>query len=378
VIYGARVRQARLFLGATQIQFAGIVGISQAALSGLENGSRPTISDDTLMTIAEHTGFPPEFFERPAYTPIDDVQFRARLTFKAADRNQVMACANLVHETYGLMRRKLEMLPVKLQRAESGDPRLAAREFRSTLGLPSGPVANLTTPVERIGVTILTLPVSGKKHDAFSTWQPGPSGSYPLIVTFAGTPGDRLRWTIAHELGHVLLHCGGSGQEIEREADVFASELLTPIEAMAAEIPERPRLASLYAMKMRWGVSVQSLIRRAREIGRITDEQYTSLFRQVSARGERMSERYQVSREKPRIYRKMAEVLFGESPALGLGALGGWTEEFAKDVLEQFASKSELPARRVWVSRQTQDRTNVVEFRRMERRSERPQAPRLG
>ena len=46
----------------------------------------------------------------------------------------------------------------------------------------------------------------------------------------------------------------------------------------------------------------------------------------------------------------MAEVLFGESPALGLGALGGWTEEFAKDVLEQFASKSELPARRVWVA----------------------------
>ena len=298
MIYGARVRQARLFLGATQIQFAGIVGISQAALR-LENGSGPTISDDTLMTIAEHTGFP-LVSSVPAYTPIDDVQFRARLTFKAADRNQVMACANLVVDLRSHAQ-ELEMLPVKLQRAESGDPRLTTREFRSALSLPSGPVANLTTPVERIGVTILTLPVSGKKHDAFSTWQPGASGSYPLIVTFAGTPGDRLRWTIAHELGHVLLHRGGSGQEIEREADVFASELLTPIEAMAAEIPERPRLASLYAMKMRWGVSVQSLIRRAREVGRITDEQYTSLFRQVSARGERMVDRYQVSREKPRI-----------------------------------------------------------------------------
>jgi hypothetical protein len=124
-------------------------------------------------------------------------------------------------------------------------------------------------------------------------------------------------------------------------------------------------------MKMRWGVSVQSLIRRAREVGRITDEQYMSLFRQVSARGERMSEQYQIPREKPRIYRKMAEVLFGEPAATGLSALGAWTEEFAQDVLAQFASKSELPTRRVWVSHQAQKPTNVIEFRRSERKRDR-------
>jgi Zn-dependent peptidase ImmA (M78 family)/transcriptional regulator with XRE-family HTH domain len=369
VIYGTRVRQARLFLGATQTQFAGMIGMSQAGLSGLENETKPTITDDAFLAIAEHTGFPPEFFERPSCGSIDDVQFRARLTFKAADRNQAMSCANLVHETYALMREQVEV-PAVGMRPAPGDPRETAREFRALLGLPSGPVANLTTPVERIGVALITLPVGGKKHDAFSAWQPDSRGPYPLIVTFAGTPGDRLRWNIAHELGHLLLHRGGSGQEIEREADVFAAELLTPMKAMAAEIPARPRLASLYAMKMRWGVSVQSLIRRAREAGRVTDEQYTSLFRQVSARGERISERYQVPREKPRIYRKMAEVLFGESPAPGLSALGGWTEEFAQDVLAQFASKSEMPARRVWISQQ-EARSNVVELRPGERKAKR-------
>lgn len=367
MIYGERVRQARLFVGSTQTQFAGIVSMSQARLSALENGTKPTVTDDSLLKISEHTGFPPEFFERLPRSPIDDVQFRARLTFKAADRNQVMSCANLVHETYVLMREKLELPSVRVQRTD-GDPSQAARKFRGAMGLPGGPVINLISPVERMGVALLTLPVGGKKHDAFSTWQPASGGSYPLIVTFAGTPGDRLRWTIAHEIGHILLHHGGSGQEIEREADSFAAELLTPIDAMAAEIPERPRLASLYAMKMRWGVSVQSIIRRAREVGRLTDDQYMSLFRQVSARGERMSERYQIPREKPRLYRKMAEVLFGESPARGLSTLGGWTEEFTQDVLEQFASKSELPARRVWVSQQAREPSNVVEFRRPERK----------
>lgn len=369
MIYGGRVRQARLFLGSTQQQFAGIVGIRQATLSSLENDARPVIGDDALLAMAEHTGFPPAFFERYPAAQIDDVQFRARLTFKAADRNRAMSCANLVHESYVLMREKLEVPPVKIHPSHGFDPRQAAREFRKALGLPSGPVANLTIPVERMGVVLLTLPVVGKKHDAFSAWQQGNIGPYPLIVTFAGSPGDRLRWNIAHELGHLLLHRGGSGQVIEQEADAFAAELLTPMSAMAAEIPMRPRLGALYAMKVRWGVSVQSLIRRAREVGRITDEQYTSLFRQVSARGERMSERYQVPREKPRLYRRMAEVLFGDSPAAGLSALASWTEEFAQDVLEQFATKSELPSRRIWLSRHEQDHSNVVEFRRTSRKT---------
>ena len=188
---------------------------------------------------------------------------------------------------------------------------------------------------------------------------------YPVLTTLIGAPGDRLRWNLAHELGHLLLHDRqSSGQEIEYEADAFAAELLTPLAALDAEMPARPTLSALYAMKLRWGVSVQSLIRRARELGRVTDTQYMSLFRQISARGERMSERYQLNREKPRIYRKMSEVLFGESPASGLSDLCSWTEEFAQDVLEQYASKSELPSRRVLVNRRGErNESNVIEFR---------------
>lgn len=368
MIYGARVCQARLFLGATQKQFALSVGLNQPRLSAVENNMVTAISDDVLLAMAEVTGFPPEFFEQPPSVPLDDVQFRARLTFKAADRNRAMSCANLIHETYAKMRERVEVPPVRMRRAEGTDARQAAREFRLAFGLPSGPVLNLTSPVERMGVALLTLPIAGKKHDAFSTWQRSGSELYPLIVTFSGSPGDRLRWNIAHELGHLILHEGGAGQEIEAEADIFAAELLTPIEAMRAEIPMRPKLSALYAMKLRWGVSVQSLIRRSRETGRVTDEQYTSLFRQVSARGERISERYQIPREKPRIYRKMAEILFGDSPAAGLAALGSWTEEFAQDVLEQFASKNERPSRRIFVGhRAVSDRSNVIDFQRVRR-----------
>ena len=370
MIYGSRVRHARLFLGETQAQFAAVVGMAQSQLSAVENDAHQLGDEGVVLAISEHTGFPPDFFECAPDRPIDNVQFRARLTFKAADRNRVMSCADILHESYARMRKQLEVLQVRVERSVGLDPRQAARSFRKALLLPSGPIPNLTSPVERHGVVILALPVVGKKHDAFSTWHMEGDDSYPLIATLAGSPGDRIRWNIAHEIGHLLLHNGGSGQDIEREADTFAAELLTPMDAMSAEIPMRPKLSALYAMKLRWGVSVQSLIRRAREVERVTGEQYTSLFRQVSARGERMSERYQITREKPRMYRKMAEVLYGDLPAPGLSALCAWTEEFAMDVLEQYASKSEIPSRRVLVSQRTsQDRSNVVELHGRSRRS---------
>lgn len=113
-------------------------------------------------------------------------------------------------------------------------------------------------------------------------------------------------------------------------------------------------------MKLRWGVSVQSLIRRAKDLDAVTDEQYMSLFRQVSARGERMNERNQIRREKPRVYRKMAEVLFGESPATGLARLAAWTPEFAQDVLDQFAGAGDTQQKRLFA---TKSPDNVISVR---------------
>ncbi len=361
MIYGPRLRDARLLLGETQKDFAHSVGLVQSQLSSIERSPASAVAEHVLLSISEHTGFPPGFFERPEASTIEDIQFRARLRFKAADRNRIITYANLIHESYVLMRRLTESVPVRIPRMAGMKPAVAASEFRRFLELPTGPVANLTLPVERHGLVVLALPATAPKHDAISWWHRVGDEPYPALATLAGAPGDRLRWSLAHEIGHLLLHGAGAGREYEREADEFAAELLTPLNAMRGEIPMSPKLGALYAMKLRWGVSVQSLIRRAKDIGHVTDDQYMSLFRQVSARGERMNERFQVGREKPRAYRRMAEVLFGETPATGLSELCGWTEEFARDVLDQFATRGELPSRRVLVGRQS---ANVIQLRR--------------
>jgi Zn-dependent peptidase ImmA (M78 family) len=345
VIYGARIKQARLYLGETQGVFGDAIGLRQARLSVAE-ATTIDLPETVLLDLAEHSGFPPTFFERPPLGPID-VLFRARTRVKAADRNRALTCAEIVHESMHLMRSQLKPAPLQLPMLHGYEPKVAAREVRRVLDLdPLSPITNLTMPVERAGVAMLSLPCSGNKHDAFSWWQREGRRGYPVIAVLAGAPGDRLRWNIAHELGHLVLHQCEVSQRAEREADQFAAELLTPLRMLRVEMPGSPTLSSLYAMKIRWGVSVQSLIRRARDLGVVDEARYMSLFRQVSARGERMNERFQLRREKPRAYRKMAEVLFGDGSVKGLSELAAWTPEFAEDVLDRYATVSELPSRR--------------------------------
>lgn len=353
MIYGTRIRQARLLLGESQADFGKRIGVDQSKVSKAESDLLP-LTEASLMAVAEHSGFPPKFFERPLPPAVDTYQFRARVRVKAADRHRVITSAEIVHESYDLMRRETTPPPVRIPQIHA-PPAQAAEEMRSVLGLhPFAPVPNLSLPLERSGVVLLALPVPGNKQDAFSWWHRTGKRRYPVVAALAGAPGDRLRWDFAHELGHLVMHEGGGGSaDAESEADAFAAALLTPLAALRSEMPAKPTLSSLYAMKVRWGVSVQSLIRRARELGAVDEHQYMSLFRQISARGERMNERSQVKREKPRAYRKMAEVLFGATPAAGLAGLAAWTQEYAQDVLDQFAAQHELPTRRATVSSQT-------------------------
>lgn len=345
MIHGARVRQVRELLGETQTDFASKVGLAQSRLSQLEN-SISDVSDDLVSAVAEHGGFPVEFLQQPITTEVPEYQFRARMRFKAADRNRAVCAAEIVHEAYEAMRQEVSSVPLKLGSDIPLDPKRAAAFVRHLSDThPLAPIPNLSRIVERLGVVILALPVDGQKHDAFCWWHNDQRRPYPVIATLRGAPADRLRWNVAHELGHVILHRNGGGRDAEVEADQFAAELLTPLAALAHEMPAVPKLTSLYAMKARWMVSVQSLIRRGRELGVIDEDRYGSLFRQLSARGERMAERATFDVERPRAFRKMAEVMFGDHPALGLAARAHWTDAFTSDVLAQYASRAEMASR---------------------------------
>ena len=115
-------------------------------------------------------------------------------------------------------------------------------------------------------------------------------------------PGDRLRFSAAHELGHVLVHTESkplSREVREAEADTFASAFLLPREAMLDELSPALTLAGYSRIKARWGVSMQAVIRRSFDLGVIDRDRYRSLQIQISSRGWRKDEPVDIPKETP-------------------------------------------------------------------------------
>jgi Zn-dependent peptidase ImmA (M78 family)/transcriptional regulator with XRE-family HTH domain len=359
MIYGDRVRQMREMHRLTQSDLsATIPDLSQSQLSRIESDLAPDPGPETMALLSAVLGVTSDFFERrPAPSlVVHSPHFRARSRLTSAAKESAMQWARLIYEEYVHLRRSANLIPVRLQRCSNRDPTQAAHEVRKALGFTeSEPLAYLVLALERMGIIFLGLPVVVDDLDAFSAW----CEDEPVIALAGQFPGDRLRFSAAHELGHLVLHGPQErGREVEVEADAFAAELLTPLVAMSRAFPRRPTLGNLTMLKTEWGVSIRSLIRRARELEIIDQPRAVSLYKQISARGWNRAEPGYVPDEKPRAFRKLAEISYGPGPNMQRFASDAdWSEELAFRVLEKHARPDELPHHQA-----PQSQENVIEF----------------
>jgi len=312
---GERLRQARELLCLTQTDLAKLIGRSQAAIANIEAGLLEP-SAEVGESIANRMRLPLTFFtDRPRFHfPAESLMFRAKAS--ASRRETVAACrhAEVSLELIELLEISVTQIPIRLQKS-SQTPEVSAQHVRHLFGISGDqPIPNLIDMVERIGVTALALPIDLAKIDAFSTWLTDASRR-PIIAVCRNKPGDRLRFNVAHELGHLVLH--GELMRLRPEdhqhADRFAAELLMPGAAMRKEIETPVTLSRIAPLKVRWGVSIQALVRRAYDLGIIATRQYRYLFEQLSVRGWRTNEpsNLAVVQERPRALRKMAEIVYG-------------------------------------------------------------------
>jgi Zn-dependent peptidase ImmA (M78 family)/DNA-binding XRE family transcriptional regulator len=341
MINPARLQQARVVRGFTQTVLAQQVGVHQSAVAQLETG-RIQPSPEVLDAISRATGFPLAFFTRPSGPafPLGSLRFRARAAMTARQRQQAWWYAHTLYELMAQMAAQTDYPAPHVPRM-TGDPVAAAQRTREVLGLaPDQPIGPLIRTLERSGVWVVAIPVPLPRRDACSAWAGG-DGSIPVIVVAATTAGDRRRFSVAHELGHLVLHQvpEGSPRELERQADLFAEEFLLPAAAMRRVLVPPVTLTTLADLKARWGVSLQALIRRARTLELIPHSHYRALSAQLGARGWRTQEPIAVPVERPRAFRQLAELLYGrpiDYPSLAHEA--GLTPRFVEDLLEAHAA----------------------------------------
>lgn len=325
-----RILAARDLLGETLQNIAASAGFSQSYLSEIANGTRP-FTGEQAERIAVATGLPVEFFGVQAPEIADTtLQFRKLKSTKVKTTRKAVQyfreASRIVQDAAELSGLKTKSLPFVHEPAGGvlGSDAIegVALKMRDLMGLDDvSPIPNVMRAVERLGIVVVPVlldptddvHVVGQGHFGISH---ADEHGVPLVGYFPGASPDRDRFTLSHELGHVLLHSRRSSDDAESEAHRFAGALLLPENAARRELYSQITLNQLAHVKAMYGVSIQALIMRAAALGIIDEKRHRSLFVQLSGRGWRQNEPVEVVAEHPVLMGRLLDIAIPDGAAI--------------------------------------------------------------
>lgn len=336
---GQRIARARAAAGLSLRELAAKVGVSAPMIQKYEQGTSVPGSA-RLQQLAAALGVRVEFLLRPAVVEIKDVEYRKRANapkrllerfkmdvLEQAERWQELALA--WHEFPARRFQLPDDLPARIASMEIIED--VADGVRREWALGQDAIPSMIDLLEERGfLVILSRLDDGGKLDGLQA----SVADHPVILVSKALPGDRQRFTLAHELGHRLL-AGRLSDSLNEEkcCHRFAGALLLPAAAIRSRLGQHRadiELRELYLLKHEFGLSMQACLFRAADLGIIEQDLKIRLFRQFSARGWRSQEpgepvpaEHSVRFEQL-VYRALAEGWIGESKAaelMGLSAL---------------------------------------------------------
>ena len=336
-VFGLRVRQARLVRRMTAKAVLEAMGWKGARLTRMERAEVTTVTADELDALSEVLGFPAAFFTTPPVSRVEpeDLSFRAPKATSETEKNRMAQMMALSGDFLLHLDSQHKLPPLTVAPRPDLDPVQAAAAARDQLGVgPDTPIGDLTHLLERHGVPVMMRGerFSGQgveanergrleKHLGCSTWI-GEFKERPLIALRELDSWERTRWTIAHELGHLMLHVGirEVTDEHEDQASRFASEFLAPFAVVSETVRGTPSLVSLLPVKKRWGISLGALLRHFHDSGGLDVDRYEMLRKQLYTRlntdtgftwGRTEPGWNDRAPERPRLMSKWIEFVFG-------------------------------------------------------------------
>jgi Zn-dependent peptidase ImmA (M78 family)/transcriptional regulator with XRE-family HTH domain len=298
------VRLGREMRDMSQTQLAKQAGLAQAIVSRIEGGLRPASPAERLQ-ISRALALPPAFLDEPD-APAAAPLFRKRAIRSVRVNRLIQARIN----TAVLAARRILDAGIDIDtpfafpapgEIPADDPVAAAAAVRRAWRLPNGRIDNLTELIEDAGGIVLHVDFGTDDASAAFVANAGDPRLWFLVNT-RETAGDRVRLSLAHELGHAIMHRYLPVREesvMEPQAYAFALALTLPPEDFDRHVRADLTLNRARDLKRAYRVSIQAIMRAARDRRLITSERYVSLYKQISARGWRRDEPDPVALEAP-------------------------------------------------------------------------------
>lgn len=286
-------------------------------VSHVERGRRDFTGD------LARIGYGPDRFDLPT---MSEPLHRQRASTRVAARRRAKELVRLGGEVFAELAAQSADPPEELVRLPEPPDFDTVEDYaidtRYTLNHEeAGPIRNLTSVVERAGVCLVPM-VGLDGIDGISAWV----NDVPVIGLNPSVPGDRLRLSLGHELGHLLFHRRPSAVS-EAEANRFASALLFPRAEFDAAMAGDTTMRDFVSLKKSWGTSVAAVVYRAHELGHVDDRRYRSLQIQMSK-----WRRIEPAPMQPRFGMQLAKLV----------EIGGGTDVVARDLGLNAAHLGEL------------------------------------
>ncbi|MDH6250986.1 Zn-dependent peptidase ImmA (M78 family)/DNA-binding XRE family transcriptional regulator [Chryseobacterium sp. H1D6B] len=311
-----RIKLARESRGLTQTSMAQQLSFNQATLSKIEKGLYH-VNEEMINEIASVLDYKKDFFYKSHEVyPLKHFYFRKNLGTTVTNSKKIESIINIfssnIIDLAESVDIKVDLPYIDLEKEET-TPEAFALLVRQYFNLPIGPIKNFVNILEKQGVVVhffdfnKDLKISGV---SFIT----PDG-IPLIIINNSIPNSRKRFTLAHELAHLLMHYKGGiideNRDLEKEADRFASEFLVPtkeIKKYLFNLTEQ----NLFALKSYWKVSIQAIIYKANKNGAMTLDQHRRWITKINYNGWRKVEPFEFEIEPPSLLPKLFELHFND------------------------------------------------------------------
>ena len=322
---GERIKTARNARGLSLRALSEEVGVSAMAISKYER-DLDVPGSGVLLRLAQALGVKVEFFFRQQEVQLSEPAYRKRTTLPRKQEQVVLAHVQEWLERYLETESFFDLegiprfsLPDEAERqiASLEDVEDVAIALRTAWGLGLDPIESMVELLEDHGNKV-GLVDGHDKFDACTTWA---NQVIPVIVVKRDIPGDRQRFNLAHEPGHMVLEPNRELDE-EKAAYRFAGAFLVPEPKVHFELGAHRDILNLYELhllKHKYGLSMQGWIYRARDLSILSEGAARRLFQQFRREGwHREEPGDQLPPEEPKrmqrlVLRALAEDLISQS-----------------------------------------------------------------
>jgi Zn-dependent peptidase ImmA (M78 family)/DNA-binding XRE family transcriptional regulator len=344
---GNRIKSARMLAGLSLRELSNALNgiVSHNAISKYEKGEMIPDSK-VLIALSRALDVKTDFFLRPQTVEISNIEFRKKSSLTVKKINAIKENIKDNVERYIELETYLNFQnsfvnPIKdLVIKNTTDVEKAVEQLLAQWDLGINALPNVIEILEDNDIKVVEIDAD-EKFDGLSGWA---NQAIPVIVINKNFTVERKRFTALHELGHLLLNISNkdfSHQLIEKFCHQFAGAMLLPKETLFNELGERRNSVSLNELiyiKESYGISIQAIMARAKDLGIISNDQYVRFRIRVNQdqnlkkeigygeyRGVEHSSRF-----KQLLYRAAAEEIISMSKAASLSnvKLAQFRDEF--------------------------------------------------